>query len=193
VVIPTDPINNVPTDIITNAGNWAGLGAPWEGPQSGIAATTDSDGFDIIRVTWNTSPSNGNGAAAVAFHATDLVVGAQYEINMRVQSAAATSRWNLILAWDSTEVVSDDDGPYDPSALDGEPVNATIRFTAKATEADIAIEALEDSGWGTAGSHDIYDLSITRLNSEHAYAVPWVEVLDACSIDLIVLDDGKRG
>jgi hypothetical protein len=83
---------------------------------------------------------------------------------------------------------------YTHGGEDSSSLVMTVEFDWEPTaegEYWIGIEAQRPaSTWATVSDHFIQNFTIRESSEDHAYGVPWITVSDACSVDLIVVDDG---
>jgi hypothetical protein len=184
-VMPVGNIQMQPSDVLSNETRWAAEPDPYEGPAHVITAAVGGSN-DGINIVWDTAPATGsNGRAAATVAVSGLVVGAFYLVQMTALGETDGPSWNVVALTGS----SIERGPVVAPETDA-PSNSDIdEWKADATEARFGIEVLEPVG-GWSGENRIVSFYIERLNSDRAYGVPVVAVGDACSIDLIVTDDG---
>lgn len=174
VEIPSNALDAIPSDATTNPAVWQ---QSFDGPQPTPTATADGMEF-----TWDAGAPTTDNKTFWGVPCT-LVVGARYRATITVKALAGAADWQMGLL---TEGLTDIRYTPDNADFVGE-----IEWEATATTDTVGFYVYPEGDWSTAGIHTVASIQVERLNAEPAYGVPYITVGDACSIDLVVVDDGR--
>lgn len=177
-----------PADTLTNPALWTPVekagDIEYAWPQ-GAAPVFDVDG---IRILWSSAPADNQPTAFFGVTVSGLAVGAVYSFQLAVESTPTDAPYRATVAGHENPLRYTDPAVTDLSpSLD----ISILDWRATSESAEFGIEVARPSDeWTDVGTHKVVGFSVTRAETAHAYGVPWVEVGDACSVDLIVVDDG---
>lgn len=187
-----------PGDAVTNPARWTPLGSPFAQPQTAPTAQSpggaDPDFMEFV-------PGDGSVLdAAQAYFSlepgTALEPGKMYTLTLDLHvptdsgltARPATVEDGLMMSAGPSvfyREVYDEDDKYLSVSLDFEALDPTDFPTFS-----VGLLVERAGSWSGTDAVQVAGASIKEQAREHAYAVPWFEVSDACYIDLIVTDDG---
>jgi hypothetical protein len=155
-----------------------------------------------IELFWNpfvtTRPS---GTSAWGLRVKQIAKSGRYSIHITVNAPEGAAAWRLIVmtekngSWNidkASEWVVPDGTNITQSFVWVSMENVHHpRYIFVGVEAERPPGPADSTGgWAIAKSHLVTDVGMELLNSENAYGVPWIQVTDASSVDLVVVDDG---
>lgn len=165
----------------TEANRWSTADPPYAGPQ----ITPPTVAPEGLTFAWASPPANDGEVAMWKMHefSDSFHLGWTYRISMTVNGTSNGAFWRPSVMGRSAGALALPDG-----------TDQTVEFdwVFPGGEApQIGIEITKPSlGWAEAGTHTVKAFSVKRVDAPYAYGVPWIDVSNACYVDLIVTDDG---